>query len=209
MLLLKTLRFLAGGWLAGLVLGGSALAQPHPGAPSASSDAPAYEMGVVLIQYDEAVYTAHLDDLLDDLVDELPGGLGGFVGELPALNLLLTLVGELPALDILLRPVGVVDDLLRANGLPSAEVAARIDSLQTEAIDMGAEVDPHDVIDLLKDFFQDEPLAGVLHAQPNFLYYPHQTGAAYTTDQTSDPDPDRTAAWHLTAIQLRDAWNEV
>ena len=78
MLLLKTLRFLAGGWLAGLVLGGAALAQPTPGDPGA---APAYETGVVLIQYDEAVYTAHLEDLLDDLWDKLPGGLGGFVGD--------------------------------------------------------------------------------------------------------------------------------
>ncbi len=185
MRLLKTLRFLTGGWLAGLVLGGAALAQPTPAAP-------AYEMGVVLIQYDEAVYTAHLEDLLDDLLDKLPGGLGGFVG-------------DQADVDIPLRPVGVVDDLLRTNGFPLAEVIARLDSLQTEAIDVGVEVDPHTVIARLKA----NPRAGVLHAQPNFLYYPHQTSAAYTTDQTSDPDPARTAAWHLKAIQLRDAWDEV
>ena len=189
MLLLKTLRFLAGGWLAGLVLGGSALAQPNP-------DPPAYERGVVLIQYDEAVYTAHLEDLLDDLLDKLPGGLGGFVGDQSD--------GDIP-----LRPVGVVDDLLRTNGFPLAEVIARIDSLQTEAIDVGVEEDPHDVIDLLKNLLQDEPLAGVLHAQPNFLYYPHQTSAAYATDLTTNPDPSRLMAWHLKAIQLKDAWDEV
>ena len=195
--LLKTLRFLAGGCLAALFLGGSALAQPTQNVPGAT---PAYEMGVVLIQYDEAVYTAHLedllDDLLDDLVDELPGGLGGFVGDQSD--------SDLP-----LRPVGVVDDLLRTNGFPSAEVMTRIDSLQTEAIALGEEEDPHDVIDLLKHFFQDKPLAGVLHAQPNFLYHPSQTSADYTTDQTSDPDPSRIWAWHLKAIQLRDAWDEV
>ena len=189
MRLVQTLRFLTGGWLMLLVLGGAALAQPNP-------DAPAYEMGVVLIQYDEAVYTAHLEDLLDDLLDKLPGGLGGFVG-------------DQADVDIPLRPVGVVDDLLRTNGFPLAEVAARIDSLQTEAIDVGEEVDPHTVIDLLKDFFQDKPLAGVLHAQPNFLYYPHQTSAAYATDLTTNPDPSRIWAWHLKAIQLRDAWDEV
>ena len=115
MRLVQTLRFLAGGLLMLLVLGGAALAQPTP-------DDPAYEMGVVLIQYDEAVYTAHLedllDDLLDDLVDELPGGLGGFVGDLSDIDLPLT-------------PVGVVDDLLRTNGFPLAEVIARLDSLQT------------------------------------------------------------------------------
>ena len=105
MRLLKTLRFLTGGWLAGLVLGGAALAQPTQNVPGASS----YEMGVVLIQYDEAVYTAHLEDLLDDLLDKLPGGLGGFVG-------------DQSDVDILLRPVGVVDDLLRTNGFPLAEV---------------------------------------------------------------------------------------
>ena len=185
MRLLKTLRFLAGGFLAGLVLGGAALAQPTPSTP-------AYEMGVVLIQYDEAVYTAHLEDLLDELLDKLPGGLGGFVG-------------DQSDVDIPLTPVGVVDDLLRTTGFPSAEVAARIDSLRTEAIAVGAEVDPHTVIALLKA----SPLAGVRHAQPNFIYYPLQTSAAYTTDQTSDPDPSRTAAWHLKAIQLRDAWDEV
>ena len=189
MRLVQTLRFLTGGWLAGLVLGGAALAQPDPGDP-------AYEMGVVLIQYDEAVYTAHLEDLLDDLWDKLPGGLGGFVG-------------DQADVDIPLRPVGVVDDLLRTNGLPSAEVAARIDSLRTEAIDVGEVVDPHDVIALLKHFLKDKPLAGVLHAQPNFLYYPHQTSAAYATDLTTNPDPSRTAAWHLKAIQLKDAWDEV
>ena len=153
-------------------------------------------MGVVLIQYDEAVYTAHLEDLLDDLLDKLPGGLGGFVG-------------DQSDIDIPLRPVGVVDDLLRTNGFPLAEVIARLDSLQTEAIDLGEEEDPHTVITLLKNLLKDEPLAGVLHAQPNFLYYPHQVSAAYTTDQTSNPDPSRTAAWHLKAIQLRDAWDEV
>ena len=189
MLLLKTLRFLTGGVLVIFFLAGSVLAQPDP-------DAPAYELGVVLIQYDEAVYTAHLEDLLDDLLDKLPGGLGGFVG-------------DQADVDIPLRPVGVVDDLLRTNGFPLAEVIARIDSLRTEAIDVGAEVDPHDVIDLLKDFFQDKPLAGVLHAQPNFIYHPLQTSAAYTTDLTSDPDPSRTSAWHLKAIQLKDAWDEV
>ncbi len=189
MLLLKTLRFLAGGCLAALFLGGSVLAQPTPGDPGA---APAYEMGVVLIQYDETVYTAHLEDLLDDLWDKLPGGLGGFVG-------------DQADVDIPLRPVGVVDDLLRTNGFPSAEVMTRIDSLQTEAIALGEEEDPHTVIARLKT----SPLAGVLHAQPNFLYYPHQTSAAYTTDQTSNPDPGRRAAWHLKAIQLRDAWDEV
>ena len=192
MRLVQTLRFLTGGWLAGLVLGGSALAQPTQNVPGASSDAPAYEMGVVLIQYDEAVYTAHLEDLVDDLLDKLPGGLGGFVGDQSD--------AAIP-----LRPVGVVDDLLRTNGFPLAEVAARIDSLQTEAIDVGVEVDPHTVIARLKA----NPRAGVLHAQPNFIYHPLQTSAAYTTDQTSDPDPDRTAAWHLKAIQLRDAWDEV
>ena len=189
MLLLKTLRFLTGGVLMILVLGGSALAQPTPGDP-------AYEMGVVLIQYDEAVYTAHLEDLLDDLWDKLPGGLGGFVG-------------DQADTDIPRRPVGVVDDLLRTNGFPLAEVIARIDSLRTEAIDVGAEEDPHTVIDLLKALLKDKPLAGVLHAQPNFIYHPLQTSAAYTTDQTSDPDPARTSAWHLKAIQLRDAWDEV
>ena len=70
---------------------------------------------------------------------------------------------------------------------------------------MGVEIDPHTVIELLKA----SPLAGVLHAQPNFLYHPSQTSAAYTTDQTSDPDPSRIWAWHLKAIQLRDAWDEV
>ena len=188
MRLLKTLRFLTGGWLAGLVLGGAALAQPTQNVPGASS----YEMGVVLIQYDEAVYTAHLEDLLDDLWDKLPGGLGGFVG-------------DQADVDIPLRPVGVVDDLLRTNGFPLAEVIARLDSLQTEAIDVGVEIDPHTVIELLKA----SPRAGVLHAQPNFLYHPSQTSAAYTTDQTSDPDPSRIWAWHLKAIQLRDAWDEV
>ena len=193
MRLVQTLRFLTGGWLAGLVLGGAALAQPTPGDPGA---APAYETGVVLIQYDEAVYTAHLEDLLDDLWDKLPGGLGGFVGDQSD--------AAIP-----LRPVGVVDDLLRTNGFPLAEVIARIDSLQTEAIDVGEEEDPHNVITLLKDLLKDEPLAGVLHAQPNFLYYPHQVSDAYTTDLTTNPDPDRTSAWHLKAIQLRDAWDEV
>ena len=196
MRLVQTLRFLTGGWLAGLVLGGAALAQPTQNVPGASSDAPAYERGVVLIQYDEAVYTAHLEDLLDDLWDKLPGGLGGFVGDQSD--------GDIP-----LRPVGVVDALLRTNGFPLAEVAARIDSLQTEAIALGKEVDPHTVIDLLKDLLKDEPLAGVLHAQPNFIYHPSQASDAYATDQTSDPDPARTSAWHLKAIQLRDAWDEV
>ncbi len=206
MLLLKTLRFLAGGLLAVLVLGRSALAQPTPGAPS-------YELGVVLIQYDEAVYTAHLeallDDLLDDFVGDLPGGYGGFVGDLSDLDLLLSLVGELPDLALPLTPVDVVADLLWTNGFPSAAVIERLHSLRTEAIDVGEEVDPHYVIGLLKHLLQDEPLAGVLHAQPNFLYYPHQTSAAYATDLATNPDPDRTAAWHLKAIQLRDAWDEV
>ena len=193
MRLLKPRCFLTGGVLVILVLGGSALAQPTPGDPGA---APAYEMGVVLIQYDEAAYTAHLEDLLDDLWDKLPGGLGGFVG-------------DQADTDIPRRPVGVVDDLLRTNGFPLAEVIARIDSLRTEAIDVGREEDPHTVIDLLKNLLKDKPLAGVLHAQPNFIYHPHQTSAAYTTDQTSDPDPDRTSAWHFKAIQLRDAWDEV
>ena len=58
MLLLKPRCFLAGGLLVILFLAGSVLAQPTPGDPGA---APAYEMGVVLIQYDAAVYTAHLD----------------------------------------------------------------------------------------------------------------------------------------------------
>ena len=180
---------LAGGWFAVLFLAGSALAQPHPGG---AADAPAYESGVVLIQYDAGVYTAHLEALVDELLEKVPGGLGGFVG-------------DQSDVDIVLRPVGVVDALLRTHGLPSAAVAARLDAHHLEAIELGAEIDPHDVIAQLKA----NPPAGALHAQPNFIYHPLQTSDAYATDQTTNPDPDRNAAWHLKAIQLRDAWDEV
>ena len=182
-------HFLAGGVFAVLCLAGSALAQPYSGG---GAEAPAYEMGVVLIQYDTAVYTAHLEGLVDELLEKLPGGLGGFVG-------------DQADVDIVRRPVGVVDDRLRTTGLPAAAVVARLDAHRTEAIDLGAEVDPHTIIARLKA----SPPTGVRHAQPNFLYYPLQTSAAYTTDQTSNPDPARTKAWHLKAIQLRDAWDVV
>ena len=180
---------LAGGLLAVLCLAGSALAQPYSGA---STSAPAYEHGVVLIQYDTGVYTAHLEALVDELLEKLPGGLGGFVG-------------DQADVDILLRPVGVVDALLRTHGLPAAAVTARLDAHRTEAIDLGVEVDPHAVIARLKA----RPPAGILHAQPNFIYYPLQVSEKYATDQTSNPDPSRIWAWHLKAIQLRDAWDEV
>ena len=137
---------------------------------------------MVLIQYDEAVYTAHLDTL----VEELRGAPDRLVNKLA-------------------QPVGVVHAALRAHGFPQAAVMERIDSPQTEAIDLGAAVDPHTVIARLKA----NPPAGVLHAQPNFLYHPLQVSADYTTDQTANPDPDRTKAWHLKAIQLREAWDVV
>ena len=44
---------------------------------------------------------------------------------------------------------------------------------------------------------------------PNFLYHPLQTSDAYATDLATNPDPARTRAWHLKAIQLRDAWDVV
>ena len=170
--LFKMRHFLAGGLLVIPFLTGLALAQSNPGA---AAEAPAYDLGVVLIQYDAAVYTAHRDALSNGQVTETD------------------------------RPVGVVRDFLHAHGYPEAVVIERVDSLQIEVIDLGAEVDPHDVIDLL----QARPLAGVLHAQPNFLYHPRQTSDAYATDQTSNPDPARPKAWHLKAIQLRDAWDVV
>ena len=145
-------RVLAGGLLMIPFLGGSALAQPYPGA---SAPAPAYELGVVLIQYDTGVYTAHLEGLVDELLEKLPGGLGGFVG-------------DQADVDIVRRPVGVVDALLRTTGLSAAAVVARLDAHRTEAIDLGAEVDPHTVIARLKA----HPSAGVLHAQPQLSVPP-------------------------------------
>ena len=130
--------------------GGVPAVAQTPAPPATTPASPAYELGVVLIQYDAAVYTAHLDAFSGGP----PGVPSGLVNE----------TGRPVA------PVGVVHEFLIEHGFENPEVIARIDSLHTEVVRIGAGVDPHTVIDLLKA----HPLAGVLHAQPNFLYHPFQ-----------------------------------
>ena len=130
--------------------GGVPAVAQTPLPPVNTPESPAYELGVVLIQYDEAVYTAHLAALSG----RPPGVPGGLVNE--------------TALPV--APVGVVHAFLIEHGFENPEVIARIDSLHTEVVSIGAGVDPHTIIALLKA----HPLAGVRHAQPNFLYHPFQ-----------------------------------
>ena len=138
---------------------------------------PPYELGAILIQYDETLFRASVNE-----------GQGGTV----------TVPGNLlDNTDIPVAPVGVADEFLKNNGIENPEVISRIESLNTELVNIGEGVDPLTVINQLKA----SPVDGILLAQPNFIYTSAQS--------STTPDPRGNKSWHLKAIQLKDAWDVV
>ena len=138
-----------------------------------------YKLGEILIQYDETSFTSLVSEDESGSV-EVPGGLLDTVDTAPA-------------------PIGVVNEFLQANGVQNPRVIQRITSLNVELVSIGEGMDPLTIIDRLKA----SPVEGVVLAQPNFIYQSLQSSS------TTGPDTRQNDAWHLKAIQLKDAWDFV
>ena len=138
-----------------------------------------YKLGEILIQYDETSFTSLVREDESGSV-EVPGGL-------------------LDTTDIAPAPIGVVNEFLQASGVQNPRVIKRINSLNVELVSIGEGMDPLTIIDRMKA----SPVEGVVLAQPNFIYQSLQSSS------TTGPDTRRNDAWHLKAIQLKDAWDFV
>ena len=114
-----------------------ASAQEPENKQSTRSDPP-YRMGEVLIQYDEASFSAQVNELEAKEV-KVPGGL-------------------LDGIHAVVAPVSVANDFLRKSGIESPSVVNRITSLNTEVVNIGEGVDPLTVINKLKA----SPAEGIL-----------------------------------------------
>ena len=111
-----------------------------------------YELGVVLVQYEEELFQAQVNDEAGGGAVQIPGGL-------------------LDGIDGGTAPVAVVDEFLTEKGFES-KVIERFPGLHAEAIRIGEDVDPLSVMDSLIE------LPGVVLVQPNFLYEPTQAPQA-------------------------------
>ena len=122
-------------------------AQEEAPATEKANDLP-YELGVVLVQYEDTVFQAQVNDGGEAGVVQVPGGL-------------------LDNLDGDLGPVAIVNDLLTEEGF-APKLIERFPDLNAEVIHLGEDVDPLSVMDSLI------ALPGVVLVQPNFLYEPTQ-----------------------------------
>ena len=140
-----------------------------------------YELGTILIQYEESVFTARTKEIEGNEGITVPGGL---------LN---------DDTNTYSAPVSVANSFFKEGGIANPTVTNRIESLNTEVISIGEGVDPLTTINRLKA----SPVEGIIFAQPNFIYHSAQSSA------TTGPDPRGNESWHLKAIQLKDAWDVV
>ncbi len=155
-----------------------AYAQESPPAQAAETQEKLpYELGVVLVQYDEDTFQPQVNESENLGPVKVPGGL-------------------LDNTDGPIAPIAVVDNLLTEKGY-TPQVIEQFPDLNTEAIRIGEDTDPLSVMDSLID------LPGVVLVQPNLIYTTDTTDQPSESAPAFN-DPDLSTSWHLIHTQVYD-----
>ena len=168
-----------------------------------------YKIGEILIQYDKSVFNKKIEEIeatkslaisFDRQIEEIKAtkdSVADFDKKIAEIEAAKDLsIKEIER--VTKTPIAVADEFAKSIGIEKPVVKDRIESFNTEVIDIGENSDPLEVIEKLN---QATSTKGIVLAQPNYIY------RLQSSDW--DTDPERYNSWHLKAIQLWDAWGVV